>query len=309
MKGPPGNPNSKRLGRNATETRVHCLWNHLVESGSWKTGSLVVWDTGRYEVLPGKEEEKAMKKPRNGMETDEEDGSQDQTVDVNWAGSELTEQEKFAKAFKERRIKLRLHGAKLPRGYTVILRLSLEDDVEGQVKARREVEGSRRRRSARDPAERKARYEGMHTDSEAEELYDGAASVGTPQEGPDEEGLSAMERELQELEDEQVRRTNAYPGAENTIGSVHQRRWFLTLDRPGSGFVKRKVNGRTTWVMDETTKTPPGPREENRLKWPFVIRGSELERSVVTGRLGNDVLRDEGVVDFKGRKGWRAITD
>jgi hypothetical protein len=309
MKGPPGNPNSKRLGRNATETRVHCLWNHLVESGSWKTGSLVVWDTGQYEVLPGKEEEKEMKQLRNGMETDEENGSQSHNVDGDGKGSGLTEQEKFARAFRERRIKLRLHGAKLPRGYTVILRLSLEDDVEGQVKARREITGLRRRRSAKDPVERKTRHEGVQTDSEGEEYYDGAASGGTPQADPDEEGLSAMERELQELEDEQVRRTNAYPGAENTIGSVHQRRWFLTLDRPGSGFVKRKVNGKNTWVMDETTRTPKEAGEENRLGWPFVIRGSEFERSVVTGRLGNDVLRDEGVADFKGRKGWKAITD
>lgn len=286
-----------------------------MESGSWKTGSLVVWDTGRYEVLPGKEEEKEMKKPRKGMETDEEDGSQSQSQSQSRMGdgdrkeSALTEQERFAKAFKERRIKLRLHGAKLPRGYTVILRLSLEDDVEGQVRARREVEGLRRRRSARDPGARKIRQEGVQTDSEAEEYYDGAASAGTPQAEPDEEGLSAMERELQELEDEQVRRTNAYPGAENTIGSVHQRRWFLTLDRPGSGFVKRKVHGKNTWVMDETTETPKDEGEESRLTWPFVIRGSEFERSVVTGRLGNDVLRDEGVTDFKGRKGWRAITD
>jgi hypothetical protein len=40
----------------------------------------------------------------------------------------------------------------------------------------------------------------------------------------DAEGLSAIERELRELEDKEVRRTNAYPGASNTIGSVHQQR-------------------------------------------------------------------------------------
>lgn len=31
-KGLPGDPNSKSIGRLAIETRVHCVWNHLIES-------------------------------------------------------------------------------------------------------------------------------------------------------------------------------------------------------------------------------------------------------------------------------------
>jgi hypothetical protein len=56
MYGLPGDPNSLRLNRNATETRVHCLWNHLIETASLTTGSMLIWDTGLYEVLPFKEE-------------------------------------------------------------------------------------------------------------------------------------------------------------------------------------------------------------------------------------------------------------
>ncbi|OKL62117.1 hypothetical protein UA08_02365 [Talaromyces atroroseus] len=52
MYGLPGDPNSRRINRNATETRVHCLWNHMMEMGSRNTGSMIIWDTGEYEVLP-----------------------------------------------------------------------------------------------------------------------------------------------------------------------------------------------------------------------------------------------------------------
>ncbi|KAJ2983125.1 hypothetical protein NUW58_g6301 [Xylaria curta] len=136
----------------------------------------------------------------------------------------------------------------------------------------------------------------------------------------DEEKISATERELRELEDEEVRRTNAYPGATNSISSVHQRRWYLSLNREASGFAKRRRNGKTVW---ESTDVHSGARlgalhtaedeksEESeataRLDYPFYVRGAEHERSVVTGRLGSEVLRDEGVIGYIGRKGWQAI--
>lgn len=40
---------------------------------------------------------------------------------------------------------------------------------------------------------------------------------------------------------------------------------------------------------------------------PFYVRGPDVERSVVTGRLGSDVLSDEGVQGFRRRKGWRPV--
>jgi hypothetical protein len=199
---------------------------------------------------------------------------------------------------------LRLNGTRLPRGYTVHMRLSVEDDVEGRAKAIRNARfgvKSRRRRSARD-------FEGPDTsDSEQEEYNDGTSTTMGDFEshiGEGEDGLSAMEREIREVEDAMVRRTNAYPGADNTIGSVHQRRWFLSLDRAGSGLVKQRQDGKITWVTDVNK---PERQEDNRWTFPFYVIGSGHERSVVTGRLGDDILRDEGVTDFVHRKGWRPI--
>jgi hypothetical protein len=299
MKGLPGDPNSPRMGRNATETRIHCLWNHLIETGSRETGSLLVWDMGVYEVLPRREEEEMMRKV---VETESEGESQGRREEVDG----LTQQEKFAKAFKERKIRLRLHGTRLPRDYTVHMRLSVEDDVEGRAKALRNARfrpKSRRRKGSRKD------FEGPETSgSEEEEYNDGVSTMGGDYEshmGDTEDGLSAMEREIRELEDEMVRKTNAYPGANNTIGSVHQRRWFLSLDRSGSGFVKQRQNGKISWVKD--VDKPPEGEEDNRWTFPFYIKGSEHERSVVTGRLGDEILRDEGVTDFVHRKGWRPI--
>lgn len=298
MKGLPGDPDSRQLGRNATETRVHCLWNHLIETGSRETGSLLVWDMGTYEVLPSREEE------TNAVETESEgEGSQEVP-----RGEEdgLTQQERFARAFRERKIRLRLHGVRLPSGYTVHMRLSLEDDVAGRARAVRIARfgvKSRRRKGRREV------LEGVETScSEEEEYTDGVSTMGDYEShmGEGEDGLSAMEREIRELEDATVRRTNAYPGADNSIGSVHQRRWFLTLDRAGSGLVKQRQNGKTTWVGD-VGKPPEGAEDNSRWTFPFYVRGSEHERSVVTGRLGDEILRDEGVTDFVHRKGWRPI--
>lgn len=45
----------------------------------------------------------------------------------------------------------------------------------------------------------------------------------------------------------------------------------------------------------------------DRYEWPFYVRGPDHERSVITGRLGADILRNEGVIDFVRRKGWRPM--
>ncbi|RSL69803.1 hypothetical protein CEP53_002101 [Fusarium sp. AF-6] len=125
------------------------------------------------------------------------------------------------------------------------------------------------------------------------------------------EKLSAMEREIRELEDEKVRLTNAYPGASNTIGSVHQRRWYVSLDRPACGFVEKRTKGRSTWELDNHVEPHDiGAIEDKsagRLSYPFYVRGAEYERSVVTGRWGADILKDEGVNDFVQRQGWKPV--
>ena len=118
---------------------------------------------------------------------------------------------------------------------------------------------------------------------------------------------SALEREIAEQEDEQVRLSNAYPGATNSIGSIHQRRWYLSMDRYASGFCplrteNRSKGGRRMWTRR---------REFERLLGfePFFVMGRESERSVVTGRTADEVMADEGIEGFVGRKGWRPVTE
>ena len=119
--------------------------------------------------------------------------------------------------------------------------------------------------------------------------------------------VSALEREIAELEDEEVRLSNAYLGATNNIGSIHQRRWYLSMDRYASGFCplpvgNRSLGGKRVWTRR---------REGERLLGfePFFVMGREVERSVVTGRTADEVMADEEVHGFKGRKGWRPVTE
>jgi hypothetical protein len=101
-----------------------------------------------------------------------------------------------------------------------------------------------------------------------------------------------------EEEDASTRMSNAYPGSINSIGSIHQRRWFMSLDRQSSGFVLSKSGSeKGTWVRGE---------DGGGFK-PFYVRGKEFERSVVTGRLAREVESDEGVVGFVGRARWVGI--
>ena len=99
-----------------------------------------------------------------------------------------------------------------------------------------------------------------------------------------------------EKQDAEIRTSNAYSGATNTIGSVHQRHWLVTIDRKLSGFRKsrRSESVKERWV---------GPWE------PFNVEGKYRERSVLTGRLAEDVMADEGIKGFVGRASWRAIVE
>lgn len=106
--------------------------------------------------------------------------------------------------------------------------------------------------------------------------------------------------------DIEIQRNNAYPGSNNTIGSIHQRRWYLSLDREASGFEPiirnpsegSKERGRKrTWIPK-----PVGQGFE-----PFYVHGPEAERSIITARLGRDVLDDEAVDEFVPRRGWRPV--
>ncbi|PNY26444.1 Uncharacterized protein TCAP_03630 [Tolypocladium capitatum] len=307
MYGLPGDPNSKRLNRNATETRVHSLWNHLIETASPQTGSLLIWDTGTYSILP-----------RRGKHTVREDPSSPASSPPSHvATAASTQQALLETAFHDRKIRLRLHGARLPDPYVLNLRLTKSEDASGRAKSLRAPRARRRRRRAAEPAPPET------SDSEDGDEVRGVEDDGDEhvvpagQEADPTADVSALERELRELEDEQVRRTNAYPGASNSIGSVHQRRWYLSLDRPACGFVEKKRGGRTVWELPDSGKAnvdepgsdkpTQGTEKAARLKFPFSVRGPECERSVVTGRRGEDILRDERVTGFVPRTGWAPI--
>ena len=73
----------------------------------------------------------------------------------------------------------------------------------------------------------------------------------------------------------------------------------MLLDRPSSGF---EQNG-DKWVRRLSTDGELGGFD------PFVVRGRDHERSIVTGRLAREVESDEGCVGYNGRGGWKSIED
>ncbi|KAF2192239.1 hypothetical protein K469DRAFT_694371 [Zopfia rhizophila CBS 207.26] len=282
--GLPGNPNSKRLGRMAIETRVHNLWNHLIESASHRTGSLLIWDTGTYTVLPRKT---PRQKPSSPQTTDGDSDSdlprsKTEIRTKKYGECKKHENEKLIEAFQTRYIHLRLHGTRLPKDYTITLRLPSTNDVHQKIPP--EIPRKRRGKP-------RQTAQPIPTDSEPE----AEADADNPE---NEDG----DLDTDDDKDMQTRLQNAYPGATNSIGSIHQRRWYMTLDRHSSGFVQVKSSpDKGLWVRNEEGEGRGGFE-------PFYIRGRNFERSVVTGRLAADVERDEGVEGFVGRGGWVGIT-
>jgi hypothetical protein len=274
--GLPGNPNSLRPNRMAIETRVHNLWNNLIESTSHSTGSLLIWDTGEYEVLPYRE------LPKARTTDDELSDSEAQADGISCA----TESEKLFAGFQDRHLRLRLHGTRLPQDYTISLRLPSGNNRSGQP----EKPNRKRRRVSLSKVTRSA---AVTTDSEAD-APESEPGLSTGHIDAHQADDAAVASEAEE-EDAAIRSNNAYTGATNTIGSVHQRHWFISLDRKNSGFHKaRSGPDEGRWV---------GERD------PFLVLGRDAERSVVSGRLADEVMSDEGVESFQGRKMWRAITE
>ncbi|KAI6783297.1 uncharacterized protein J7T54_004324 [Emericellopsis cladophorae] len=284
MYGLPGDVNSTRLNRNATETRIHCLWNHLIETASSQTGSLLIWDTGTYTVLPRRSKHEPKVDPSSPIASPQS------------PSPHRTQQQLLHEAFQNRKIRLQLHGARLPQRYVLNLRLTKTEDEAGRA---RKLSVRRRRRQRQPRTTWKQPVE--TSDDDDSESEDGNL---VPKGEEAREDIPAMEREIREMEDEEVRRTNAYIGASNTIGSVHQRRWYLSLDRRGCGF---KPGDKRRWVADTVEQESEGEADACRLRYPFYVRGVEGERSIVSGRTGADVLADEGVKDFVQRKGWNAV--
>lgn len=272
--GLPGNPNSQRPNRMAIETRVHNLWNHLIESASHATGSLMIWDTGEYEVLP---------RPQKRQKTTDDELSDDEKPAET---SGLSQSDLLHEAFRSRHIHLRLHGSKLPRGYTIALRLPQSNHTAAQSKK------PARKRRRQDPSKVMSKGS-IATDSDSDSGTGPTSHVAIDPEAGDDDLAAAIASE--DDEDATIRANNAYTGVTNSVGSVHQRHWFLTLDRTYSGFRKARSGSEAgRWVGD----------------WDaFYVQGRDAERSVVTGRSADEVMADENVEKFVGRKMWRPIIE
>ncbi|RFU76754.1 abc1 domain-containing [Trichoderma arundinaceum] len=293
MYGPPGDANSIRLNRNATETRIHSLW-----ATSPETGTLLIWDTGTYSVLPRRSKHAPSDDPSSPPGSPHASSSSSDTASAS-------AQSLLHAAFQTRKIRLRLHGTKLPDPYVISLRLTKSEDAAGRSRSSKTPRTRRRARTtqARPP-------EPEITSSSSDEHDDGNGvyneePVGEPQlkANDDAPPLSEQQHNQGEEEDAQVRLTNAYHGASNTIGSIYQRRWYLSLDRRACGFTQKKRSGRSVWEPPPSTPGS-GPC---RFSFPFYVRGPQFEQSVVTGRRGEDILRDEGVTTFVPRKGWTPV--
>ncbi|TKA62738.1 hypothetical protein B0A55_09041 [Friedmanniomyces simplex] len=260
--GLPGNPNSLRPNRMAIETRVHNLWNNLIESASHATGSLLIWDTGEYEVLDRLSNQKF-------RSTDDELSD----VEIGPTVAKQSQNERLFAAFQSRHIHLRLKGQLLPHEYTIAMRLPSQD-------ANKQPRTPRSKRRRLDPA-KAAQRKKTATPADTDSYCEMSSATDTQAEGDLVDAAIASDPE-DDGQDAAIRTSNAYPGATNTIGSVHQRHWFVTLDRKLSGFHKSRRSGphQGRWV---------GPWEA------FYVKGRDHERSVVTGRLTGDVMADEGV--------------
>lgn len=208
------------------------------------------------------------------------------------------------------KFRLRLHGTRLPQNYTVVLRLT-DLNYGNHRPANPAVKRKRRRRRPDITHGSTSRQEtppsssSSSSDRNEEPPANLAAPPATSPNANANANTSALQKELAEQEDERVRLTNAYPGAANTIGSVHQRSWHLSLDKASSGFVRvvDGKGGRGTWVRSGVEKGKDKGFEA------FYVRGREVERSVLTGRRASEVCTDEGVVGFVVRKGWRAVLE
>ncbi|KAG6015763.1 hypothetical protein E4U54_003024 [Claviceps lovelessii] len=311
MYGLPGDPNSSRLNRNAAETRVHSLWNHLIETASSHTGSLLIWDTGTYAVLP----RRSKHAPRADPASQESSSSSSTSPSSQ---RHQSQQVLLARAFSSRHIRIRLHGSKLPPNYVLNLRLTRTEDQ--QRRAKNATGPARKRGRRRGEQERTARDDSSDAHDDDDDDDDDEKDL-VPAQGDDSGRISPTQKELRELEDAEVTRTNAYPGATNSIGSIHQRKWYLSLDRPASGFAPRRAKNGKLNRKSAADGDPDADSDAHhadvfrqghsggmrRLSYPFYVRGVGSERSVVTGRRGDDVLRDEGVEGFVRRKGWKPV--
>jgi hypothetical protein len=250
---------------------------------------MLIWDTGEYSVLPYR---------GSPIDSGAESGGDEAS------NATVTDSEKLHHAFQQRKIRLRLHGTRLPQGYTLAIRADKDHFPTEQPRKPARTRRRKDPKSAHGQKKESSSSEDSDTDQpqlgrRVIESLHRSASPPTKAEIGNEDAHAASE------ESETIRLTNAYTGATNDINSVHQRKWYLSMDRNSSGFfpVRDNRTGLKTW----TRKTGPGGKLYGFEK--FWVMGRDVERSVVTGRLAKDIMEDEGVEDYVPRGRWRPVTE
>jgi len=258
---------------------------------------MLIWDTGEYSVLPY---------CRGPSQSDSE--SSELEVSSGAEGSAApTESERLHQAFAQRKIRLRLHGTRLPRNYTLSIRGSKGDFASEQP----EKPARKRRRKDLKALSRKPQQTSSSEDLEANpkphrnQVQSLLRTASPPRKKQANDGDNTNAASDDE-ETETIRLTNAYTGATNNIASIYQRKWYLSVDRQSSGFVGIRHNGTKggkTWIRK---RAADGTLEGFEKFW---VMGRDVERSVVTGRLAKDILKDEGVDKYIPRGLWRPVTE
>ena len=260
---------------------------------------MLIWDTGEYSVHPYRASPAG-----SGSENEAEDNSEvDSSVESSEAGK--TDSQMLHEAFQFGKIRLQLHGRRLPPGYTIALRMTKENFRFEQPRM-----PTRRRRKSALYARRQKTLELTDSDSSGRRPTGGRRAVvsslhrvASPPKGR--KSKAGNTHFSSDDEPRMVQENNAYLGATNSIHSVYQRKWFLSLDREASGFVRRRHHTTEAkyWVRGRGT----GQKKDGFAR--FWVLGRDAERSVVTGRLAKDILQDEGVEGFVPRRHWRPVTE
>jgi DNA polymerase Ligase (LigD) len=110
---------------------------------------MLIWDTGEYSVLPYH---------GSPIDSDAESGD-DKASNVT-----ATDSEKLRHAFQQRKIRLRLHGTRLPQGYTLAIRADKDHFPTEQPRKSARTRRRKNPKSARGQKRETPSSEGSDTD-------------------------------------------------------------------------------------------------------------------------------------------------
>ncbi|KAL8876217.1 MAG: hypothetical protein Q9192_008902 [Flavoplaca navasiana] len=261
---------------------MHGIQNHLIETASSSTGSMLIWDTGEYSILPYQADQKQ-------HQTDQELSDSSAEENCNQP-STMPASEKLHQAFKNRKIRIRLHGTRLPPNYTLSMRLLTSNNRHEQPKK----PVRKRRRRDDDP-------KSPHHDERAT----------TPKTSSDEEDPVQDDRSANSIVAENTNMTNPKIIVESKNKKTNMSASQTPTPEPRIPSIRYiNADGTFPWiVMHPVSCRWPTAMERVDGREGEMKMGRDHERSVVTGRTADEVMEDEGVEGFTGRKGWRAVLE